>query len=168
MSWTRRHLLQLGGAAIAASALPSVAASATGHSKVIKPKRLQKGDVVGLVSPSGATFFPDRAEVAREGLAAIGLDARFGEHALDRYGYLGGTDEDRAGDINRFFADPEVKAVLSLRGGWGCNRVLPLLDYDLIRANPKDCCSASTPRPVSSPTTVPPPARAGELSASST
>ena len=67
----------------------------------------------------------------------MGLEARFGEHVLDRYGYLGGRDEDRAADINTFFADPEVKAVFSLRGGWGCNRLLPLLDFELIRKNPK-------------------------------
>jgi muramoyltetrapeptide carboxypeptidase len=56
---------------------------------------------------------------------------------LDRYGYLAGRDEDRAADINDFFADPEVRAVLALRGGWGCNRLLPLLDYEMIQKNPK-------------------------------
>ena len=137
MTWNRRQLLQIGGAAIAAASLSSRARADDPTRHVIKPKRLREGDVVGLVSPSGATFFPDRAEVAREGLAALGLQARFGEHLLDRYGYLGGRDEDRAADINTFFADPEVRAVFSLRGGWGCNRLLPLLDYDLIRKNPK-------------------------------
>jgi muramoyltetrapeptide carboxypeptidase len=137
MNWNRRQLLHIGGAAVAAATLPALAESRNSTSDVIKPKRLQKGDVVGLVSPSGATFFPDRAEIARESLAALGLEVRFGSHALDRYGYLGGQDEDRASDINQMFADPEVRAVFSLRGGWGCNRLLPLLDYDLIRSNPK-------------------------------
>jgi muramoyltetrapeptide carboxypeptidase len=137
MTWNRRQLLQLGGAAVAAASLPSLAESEDAKRGVIKPKRLREGDVVGLASPSGATFFPDRAEVAREGLVAMGLEVRFGDHLLDRYGYLGGRDEDRAADINTFFADPEVKAVFSLRGGWGCNRLLPLLDYELIRKNPK-------------------------------
>ena len=137
MTWNRRQLLYMGGAALAAAGLPLIVESDDSSSVVIKPKRLKEGDVVGLVSPSGATFFPDRAEIARESLAALGLEARFGSHVLDRYGYLGGRDEDRAADINQMFADPEVRAVFSLRGGWGCNRLLPLLDYDVIRSNPK-------------------------------
>ena len=137
MSWTRRQMLQLGGAAIVAGSLPSVAESDFPTRTVIKPKRLKKGDLVGLINPAGATFHPDRAEIARESLAALGLRTRFGDHLLDRYGYLAGRDEDRAADVNTMFADPEVRAVLALRGGWGCNRLLPLLDYELIRKNPK-------------------------------
>ena len=137
MTWTRRHMLQLGGAAIAASTLPSLAESSAARQKVIKPKRVQEGDLVGLIGPAGATFQPDRIEIARENLAALGLRARFGEHLLDRYGYLAGRDEDRAADINALFADPEVRVLLAQGGGWGCNRLLPLLDYDLIRRNPK-------------------------------
>ena len=137
MTWTRRHMLHLGGAAIAASALPRLAESAAPEPGVIKPKRLKKGDIVGLVSPAGATFKTERVEIASENMAALGLRLLRGEHVLDRYGYLGGKDEDRAADINFFFADPEVKAVLAQGGGWGCNRLLPLLDYDLIRKNPK-------------------------------
>ncbi len=137
MTLTRRQMLHLGGAAIAASALPSLAEPAVPKAGVIKPKRLKKGDLVGLINPAGATFHPERAEVARETMAALGLRAQFGQHLLDRYGYLAGQDEDRAADINTFFADPEVSAVLALRGGWGCNRLLPMLDYELIRKNPK-------------------------------
>jgi len=137
MTWTRRHMLQFGGAAIAAGALPSFAESAAAKRGGIRPKRLKKGDLVGLINPAGATFHPDRAEIARETMAALGLRTRFGDHLLDRYGYLAGRDEDRAADINGFFADPEVHAVLALRGGWGCNRLLPGLDYELIRKNPK-------------------------------
>ncbi len=137
MSWTRRELMHLGGAALAATGLPSIARSQISTPSVIKPRRLREGDLVGLVGPAGATFHPDRAELARENLAALGLRVRFGEHLLDRYGYLAGRDEDRAADINHFFADPEVRAVLAQGGGWGCNRLLPLLDYELIRTNPK-------------------------------
>jgi muramoyltetrapeptide carboxypeptidase len=137
MTWNRRQLLHLGAVAAAAGALPSIAAPAAAKRGVIKPKRLREGDLVGLIGPAGATFHPDRAEVARENMAALGLRTRFGEHLLDRYGYLAGQDEDRAADINRFFADAEVRVVLAQGGGWGCNRLLPLLDYDLIRENPK-------------------------------
>jgi muramoyltetrapeptide carboxypeptidase len=60
-----------------------------------------------------------------------------GEHLLDRYGYMAGTDEDRASDVNAMFADPDVDAIITLRGGWGCNRILPLLDYKSIARNAK-------------------------------
>jgi muramoyltetrapeptide carboxypeptidase len=60
-----------------------------------------------------------------------------GAHFAGRRGHLAGTDAERAGDLNTAFADPEVKAVVCVRGGSGAARVLPLLDYDAIRANPK-------------------------------
>lgn len=56
---------------------------------------------------------------------------------MSRHGYLAGTDEQRAEDIMDMFTDPDVDAILALRGGWGCARILPLLDYEVIRANPK-------------------------------
>src|SRR5690606_15838978 len=87
--------------------------------------------------PAGAIYEPVDLEVARETLAALGLRAKAGAHVLDRYGYLGGTDAARADDLHAMFADPEVRAVLALRGGWGAARLLPLLDFDLIRQNPK-------------------------------
>ena len=62
---------------------------------------------------------------------------RVGPHLLDRHGYLAGQDTDRAADINAFFADTSIRAVLPIRGGWGSSRVLPYLDFDAIRRNPK-------------------------------
>ncbi len=137
MSWTRRHFLQAGGAAAAGAGLPTLAQSQPTSSAVLKPRRLKKGDLVGLINPAGATFHADDAEIARETMAALGLEVRFGKHLLDRYGYLAGRDEDRAADVNDLFADPEVRALISLRGGWGCARLLPLLDYGVIHKNPK-------------------------------
>lgn len=103
----------------------------------LKPPRLREGDTVGLVSPGGAIFEPSDIQEVEDILRNFGLRTIRGRHVLDRHGYLAGTDEDRAADVNRMFADPQVDAVLTLRGGWGCNRILPLLDYDLIRAHPK-------------------------------
>ncbi|NEP82117.1 MAG: LD-carboxypeptidase, partial [Okeania sp. SIO3B3] len=65
------------------------------------------------------------------------LKVKVGTHVLDRYGYLAGKDIDRAADINAMFADDEVKALVTTTGGWGSSRILPLLDYDLMRKNPK-------------------------------
>ena len=76
-------------------------------------------------------------QLALETLEAIGLKAKVGDHVMDRFGYLAGTDEDRAADINAAFADPRIDAVFALRGGWGASRILPYLDFDVIRKNPK-------------------------------
>lgn len=103
----------------------------------VLPRRLSPGDTVGLVAPASATFQSVDVAIARESLEGLGLKVKVGEHVLSRHGYLSGTDKDRAADINRFFADGSVRAVLPIRGGWGSSRVLPHLDFDVIRRNPK-------------------------------
>ena len=103
----------------------------------VRPKRLSAGETVALVAPASATFQGVDLDIARESLEALGLKVKVGRHVLARHGYLAGTDKDRAADINGFFADREVRAVLPIRGGWGSARVLPYLDFDAIRRNPK-------------------------------
>ena len=90
-----------------------------------------------MINPAGATFHPDDIALTEEILNALGLQAKHGPNLLNRRGYLAGTDQDRASDVNEMFADDEVNAVLTVRGGWGCNRLLPYLDYELIGRNPK-------------------------------
>ena len=102
-----------------------------------KPKRLSPGDTVALVGPASATFIRMELDVARESLEALGLKVIVAEHLLDRHGYLAGQDRDRAADINRYFADSSIRGVLPIRGGWGTSRLLPYLDFDAIRRNPK-------------------------------
>ncbi|MDF5717170.1 MAG: LD-carboxypeptidase [Rhizonema sp. NSF051] len=104
---------------------------------LLKPKRLQPGSVVGIVSPAGAVFVREELEIVLDAVRGLGLEPRLAPHVLDRYGYLGGKDVERAGDINQFFKDSSVAAILPIRGGWGCSRMLPYLDYDRIRQNPK-------------------------------
>ena len=101
------------------------------------PIPLNKGDTIGLVSPSSATDDSFDLQLAREAMEALGLKVKTGAHYADRRGYLAGSDADRAADINAMFADKAVKAVVCARGGWGAARLLPLLDYDTIRRNPK-------------------------------
>jgi len=103
----------------------------------IKPPRLKAGDAVGLVAPATAAFQQIEQDIARESLEALGLKVKLGPHLRDRHGYLGGEDKARAADLNQFFADSSVKAVIPIRGGWGSARLLPYLDFDVIRRNPK-------------------------------
>ena len=90
-----------------------------------------------LVAPAGALFQKVRLEIAFENMIGLGLKPTAGTPALDRHGYFAGTDEDRAADLMAAFADPNVKAIFALSGGWFAARLLPLLDFDIIKANPK-------------------------------
>jgi muramoyltetrapeptide carboxypeptidase len=114
-----------------------LAISATAEDRIIKPKRLAAGDTVTLVAPANATFNTVDLQIAQESLEALGFKVRIGAHLLDRHGYLAGDDKARADDINKAFADRSVAAVHAIRGGWGSARVLPYLDFDVIRRNPK-------------------------------
>ncbi|WP_017317498.1 S66 peptidase family protein [Mastigocladopsis repens] len=104
---------------------------------LLKPKRLQPGSVVGIVSPAGATFVREELNIVIDAVKGLGLVPRLAPHLLERYGYLAGKDKDRAADINQFFGDSSIAAILPIRGGWGCSRMLPYLDYQRIRKNPK-------------------------------
>jgi muramoyltetrapeptide carboxypeptidase len=129
----RRTVIQ---ALSAAALLPAATLGAT-PAALRKPPRLRPGDTVGLIEPAG--FTEDRFDLALvlDTVRAMGLVPKPAPHVLKRYGYLAGTDRDRAADINAMFADPEVRGIFAVRGGWGCARVLPFLDYAAIRAQPK-------------------------------
>ncbi len=130
---SRRTMIQ---AAVAALLVPSVSVAAPLPARR-KPPRLRPGDTVGLVEP--AYFTPDAfdLELVLETIRAMGLVPKPAPNILSRYGYLAGRDEERAAHINAMFADRQVRAIFAVRGGWGSARVLPHLDFDLIRANPK-------------------------------
>jgi muramoyltetrapeptide carboxypeptidase len=98
---------------------------------------LLRGQTVGIISPSAASA--DRMEYtfAKEAMEAMGLKVKVGSNFKNRFGHLAGTDEERAADFNAMFADPEVKAIICLRGGSGAARILPLIDYEQVKANPK-------------------------------
>ncbi|WP_121119518.1 S66 peptidase family protein [Croceibacterium ferulae] len=104
---------------------------------LIRPPRLRPGDTVGLVAPAG--FLADRTELdlAADAMRAMGLEPKLAANILDRHGYLAGTDGARAAGVNAMFADPAVRLVFSVRGGWGSARILPLLDYAAMRRDPK-------------------------------
>ncbi|WHO39940.1 LD-carboxypeptidase [Sphingobium sp. AP49] len=131
----RRALLAGLSGAVVAMGVPSVSAAAPAG--LIRPPRLREGDVVGLIEPAGFTDDAFDLDLVKETIVAMGLKPKAAPHLVERYGYLAGKDADRAADVNAMYADPEVKAVFAVRGGWGCARMLPYLDFKTIRANPK-------------------------------
>lgn len=103
----------------------------------VRPPRLRPGDRVGLVEPAGLTADPVTFELAEESIRAMGLEPVTAPNRLARFGYLAGDDAARAGALNTLWRNPQVRAIFAVRGGWGCARILPLLDWAAVRANPK-------------------------------
>ncbi|MDH5829187.1 LD-carboxypeptidase [Luteimonas sp. M1R5S18] len=135
----RRHFLGSATVAAASALLPGIglAARADAISQRLLPRPLAPGDTVALVSPSSAVSDPLDLQLAREVMEALGLRVVTGAHYAERRGHLAGSDAERAGDLNAAFADPDVAAIVCTRGGSGAARLLPLLDYEAIRGNPK-------------------------------
>ena len=106
--------------------------------RMIKPRALKKGGTIGLVGISGAMH--DRETHFDRMLAAIdalGFRVIVADSCREQYGYLSGSDASRARGLNQMFADDRVDAVVCMRGGYGVHRMLDLVDFDVIRANPK-------------------------------
>ncbi|MFZ8984735.1 MAG: S66 peptidase family protein [Steroidobacteraceae bacterium] len=122
-------------AALAAAGLARPGIAAMGSS-LIRPPRVRPGDKIVLVSPATAAFETQPMEIMADAFRTLDLEVTLGGNFYQRYGYFAGTDAERAADINAAFADPSVKMIFA-RGGWGSARLLPLLDYETITANPK-------------------------------
>ncbi|WCK55569.1 LD-carboxypeptidase [Aneurinibacillus sp. Ricciae_BoGa-3] len=102
----------------------------------IKPAALKRGDTVGVVAPAG---WPDRekARKAESFFTELGLHVQFGQSLDRKRGYLAGTDQERADELHRMFADKHIRAIFCACGGYGTARVADRLNYDLIAVNPK-------------------------------
>ncbi len=103
---------------------------------MIKPLSLQRGNHIGVISPSYWLNKKVLAETSKL-FQDNGYPLIMGKSNTMKWGPFAGHPKDRADDIHRMFSDPDIKAIICARGGYGANRVLPLLDYDLIRKNPK-------------------------------
>lgn len=142
MNATRRSFLEEVGAASLLAGFPlgtrrALAAVAAGAPPTVRPRALRKGATVALVAPSSPASDPQSNEAAVEVTRSFGLVPKVMPNALRATHYLAGSDAERAADLNAAFADPSVDAVWCLRGGYGSSRLLPLLDYEAIRKNPK-------------------------------
>ncbi len=133
----RRNFIK---ASIATALFSTFSASHTGlaaSGPKLKPKRLKSGDTLGLIAPSSNTWENEEIEFAKDVLRSFGFKVKSGEHLYQRHGYLAGEDKQRASDVNKMFADKSVDAIYCLRGGYGSPRMLPYLDFELIKNNPK-------------------------------
>ncbi len=100
------------------------------------PKALAPGDTIIIVAP--AKYLDEkRVALCKARLEAMGFKVRIPATLFRKHGFLGGTDDERAQEINNAFADPEIAAIFPGTGGYGTTRIVDKLDYDVIRNNPK-------------------------------
>ncbi len=105
------------------------------------PNRLKKGDTIGIITPSKPILKNQKMIInnAIKYLKTIGLNTVFSKNAFlkDKYGVSGGTAKERANDINNLFSDKKINAIWCVQGGETANEILDLIDYELIKKNPK-------------------------------
>lgn len=103
---------------------------------MIKPRALRKGDTIGVIGPSSPTP-SERIEPSIEKIKELGFNVIAGDSCYGVHGYLSGRDELRAKDVNEMFRNKNIDGIWCIRGGYGTPRILDMIDYELIRMNPK-------------------------------
>ena len=103
---------------------------------MIRPEPLKKGDKIGLIGTCSPPI-KERIKLAVNWIESLGIHVDIGKSVYEKHGYLCGEDKVRADDLNNMFSDKDIKAIFVVRGGYGCSRILDLVDYDNIKKNPK-------------------------------
>lgn len=99
-------------------------------------KKLKKGDTIGIIAPASCTTYEKVLE-AKKNIEDMGYQVILGECTKKQWYSYAGTDEERAEEINSFFDDKSIDAIICMRGGYGSNRLIELLDFEVIKRNPK-------------------------------
>lgn len=105
--------------------------------KTIKPKKLEHGNLIGVISPSSSPEDITKINKGVQYLEKLGYKVVVGNNVGKVRGYLAGNDDERVSDLHYMFGNKEVKAIFTIRGGYGCARLLDKVDYNLIKKNPK-------------------------------
>lgn len=106
------------------------------NKEVIKPPRLKKGDKLAITTP-GSYISNKEKEKSIENLESLGFEVVYSDKLMLMNGFFSGNDKERAEDINEMFERKDIKAIVCARGGYGCARILPHIDYNIIKENPK-------------------------------
>jgi len=109
----------------------------------LKPKALQKGDTIAIISPSGYVSYQEKFEIAQKYFENKGFGVKIFPNAKKQHKYLAGEDFQRLEDLNNAFEDKLIKAIFTSRGGYGALRLLDKIDYEIIKKNPKIFCGYS-------------------------
>jgi len=109
---------------------------------IIKPKKLKKGDTIGIIAPCGK-IDNDKIHNAVKYFETLGYNVKLGKNIKKQLRYLAGSDEERLEDFHYAFLDKEIDAIICARGGYGAIRLINKIDFELIRSNPKIFCGYS-------------------------
>ncbi len=104
--------------------------------EIIRPKSLKKGDVIGLIAP-GYSITQEMLDNSINEIKAMGMEPYHTSRVFGNHGYFSNTDDERAKDLMHMFTNEKVKGIFCIRGGYGCTRILDMLNYNLIAQNPK-------------------------------
>jgi muramoyltetrapeptide carboxypeptidase len=134
----RNFIKTISAASVAATAFPEsfYEKHSPGSRSAIKPPRLKDGDTIALVTP-GSYITEQEKEESINNIRSLGFNVVYSDRLMQKNGYFSATDEERAADLNEMFERKDVQGIMCARGGYGCARILPHLDYDLIEDNPK-------------------------------
>ena len=141
----RRSFLKKAGALAATGAasvsglhamVPDQLKEKAGQLPRLLPKRLEKGALIGLVTP-GSSVSEKELDACVRKLEGLGFRTTYEDTVLSEYGYFAGPDRERADELMDMFKRKEVDGIWCVRGGYGSIRILDMLDYELIRQNPK-------------------------------
>lgn len=99
-------------------------------------KRLKMGDTIGIIAPASFTS-QEKVESAKKNLEEMGFKVVLGESTRSKWYSYAGTEEVRVKDIHEFFSNPKIDGIICMRGGYGCNRMVEMIDYSIIKNNPK-------------------------------
>jgi muramoyltetrapeptide carboxypeptidase len=134
----RNFIKTISAASVAATAFPKSFSEKSDYRKksLIKPTRLKQGDTIALVTP-GSYITEQEKEESINNLRGLGFKVIYTDRLMQKNGYFSATDKERAADLNEMFERKDVQGIMCARGGYGCARILPYLDYDLIKNNPK-------------------------------
>ena len=103
---------------------------------MIKPKPLHPGETIGVIAPAGPVE-PKELSDGIQHLESLGFSTLIGPSVYRSRSYLAGSDQDRINDLVEIYRNPEIKAIMAARGGYGTLRLLPFLDPELFLQNPK-------------------------------
>lgn len=110
---------------------------------LIKPKFLKKGDTIGILATSGAVENKESVLRSKTFFENLGFNVILSDNIFDEKRYLAGTDKKKIEQLHKFFKDPQVNAIICVRGGYGAIRLIKDIDYELIKNNPKIFCGYS-------------------------
>jgi len=139
-SISRRKFIPLVGTAIVGAATLSL--STTKKDAILSPSplippRLKKGDTIGIAATAGPIRNRKEVDDFQKVLHQLGYKTKLGKNVHGKVGYFSAKDEDRAEEFMELIQDEEVNGIFFIRGGWGCARVLDLINYDIIQQHPK-------------------------------